>query len=263
MRGLMAVVLLAWTGLAAASEWQEHEGMAAIFSDAGVRGTFVLYDVAAERYIGHDRARAEAAIVPASTFKIPNTLIGLSTGAVENLDEVLPYGGEPQPFEAWEHDLSLRDAFPVSSVPIYQALARRIGIDAMLEALARLDYGNAEVAESVDDFWLVGPLRISAMQQVRFLARLAQGALDFNPDHQAAVRQLAHVDTVDGHHLHAKTGWASTYDPDIGWWVGWVEHDDRLHAFALHIDIRQTSDLERRARIGRACLAAAGVFPAP
>ncbi len=58
----------------------------------------------------HDHERAPKRFVPASTFKVPNTLIDLSVGAVSGVDEVLPDGGEPQPFPAWEQDMSLRDA---------------------------------------------------------------------------------------------------------------------------------------------------------
>lgn len=40
--------------------------------------------------------------------------------------------------------------------------------------VSRLGYGNAEIGQVVDNFWLVGPLKISAMEQTRFLLRLAQ-----------------------------------------------------------------------------------------
>lgn len=79
----------------------------------------MLYDVAGETFTGHNRSRAETRFIPASTFKIPNLLIGLSVGVVKNVDEVLPYGGKPQPMKARKKDMGLRDAIKVSNVPIY------------------------------------------------------------------------------------------------------------------------------------------------
>lgn len=109
--------------------------------------------------------------LPASTFKIPNSLIELSVGAVRSVDEVLPYKGPSQPFvKAWAKDMGRREAISLSNVPIYQELARRIGLDRMRENIVRMDYGNKEVGASVDSFWLSGPLKISAVEQALFLA---------------------------------------------------------------------------------------------
>ena len=35
---------------------------------------------------------------------------GLRTGVVSDVDEIIPYGGGPQPFKAWEKDLPMREA---------------------------------------------------------------------------------------------------------------------------------------------------------
>jgi beta-lactamase class D len=44
-----------------------------------------------------------------------------------------------------------------------------------------MDYGNTEIGTAVDTFWLPGPLKISAVEQTRFLAKLAQDALPSIP----------------------------------------------------------------------------------
>ncbi len=108
----LTIALWLLTVPAYALEWQESAEVAQLFHTTEVTGTFVLYEVTAQRLIGHNRARAETRFVPASTFKIPNTLIGLSVGAVKTVDEVLPYGGKPQPIKTWEKDMSLREAIP-------------------------------------------------------------------------------------------------------------------------------------------------------
>lgn len=244
----------------AAPIWQESPAVAQLFREAKLRGTFVVYDVAADRYTGHDRARAETRFAPASTFKIPNSLIGLSTGAVKSVDEVLPYGGKPQWMKAWERDMGLREAIRISNVAIYQELARRVGLERMQAGVRQLGYGNGEIGQVVDRFWLDGPLAISAMEQTGVLARLAQGRLPFPEEAQAAVRQITLLEQGPGWQLHGKTGWADSSTPAIGWWVGWVKQDDKVYAFALNIDMSQLSDAPKRIELGKASLKALGLL---
>jgi beta-lactamase class D OXA-50 len=248
---------------ASASDWRDSATVARLFKEAGVSGTFVLYDVAADRYTGHDRARAETRYIPASTFKIPNTLIGLTVGSVADVDQVLPYGGKPQRLKVWEQDMNLRDAIKVSNVPVYQELARRTGLTRMREHVARLDYGNRDIGTVVDNFWLVGPLKISAVEQTRFLARLAQDTLPFPKPAMALTRDIALTEKTDAYSLYAKTGWSDSTTPDIGWWTGWVQKGGRTYAFAMNIDIMDDADAQKRVPLGKASLAALGVISAP
>jgi beta-lactamase class D len=169
---LTALFILLFSFRTHALEWENRAELEQLFALAKVQGTFVVLDVKANRLIGHDESRAKQRFTPASTFKIPNTLIGLATGAMPSVDEVLPYGGKLQRNKAWEQDMSLREAIKISNVPIYKALARRIGKDRMQESVNALDYGNKQIGDVIDNFWLVGPLAISAVEQTQFLARL-------------------------------------------------------------------------------------------
>lgn len=258
----IVVFLLAINPLLAEEKIEDAPDLAAIFQEQRVQGTFALLDAKTGQLTAHNVARATKRFIPASTFKIPNTVIGLETGAVKGVDEVLPYGGKPQPFPDWEHDLALREAIRISSVPIYQELARRIGLTRMNEWVTRLGYGNATIGNTVDQFWLNGPLEISAVEQTQFLARLAEGKLPIRAETVAAVKEITQIEKTDAYTLHSKTGWCSSADPDIGWWVGWVEREGSVTAFALNIDMPDKGDVAKRVPIGKACLRALGVLPA-
>jgi beta-lactamase class D len=261
MRHFLATAAILFSFLVHASDFEENAKVGEIFRNAGVNGTFVLYDVSSQKYAGYNGERAEKRFVPASTFKIPNSLIGLSTGAVKSVDEVLPYRGHTKPFsKAWEKDMGLREAIAMSNVPIYQELARRIGIERMRESVVRLDYGNKDIGNTVDTFWLIGPIKISAVEQTRFLTRLAQGTLPFTEDCQKSVREIALLDKGASWRLYGKTGWENAPDPGVGWWVGWVEKDGRMYAFALNMDIQKESDGSKRVALGRASLKALGIL---
>lgn len=239
---------------AGAAEMIERADLAEIFAGYGVAGTFVAYDVAADRDIAVDPDRAARRLIPASTFKVANSLIALETGVIADADEIVPYGGKPQPIKAWEADMSIRDAIRVSNVPVYQELARRVGLAGYRTWLDRLGYGNADPGDQVDGFWLRGPLAISAVEQTRFLARLARRDLPASDRSQELVRDILRIESGDGYALYAKTGWSIASTPQLGWWVGWVERGDALHTFALNIDMLSNADARKRIPLGRALL---------
>jgi len=134
-------------------------------------------------------------------------------------------------------NMGLREAIKVSNVPVYQELARRIGLERMRDNVARMGFGNGEIGTVVDNFWLDGPLKISAVEQTQFLARLARDELPFPKDAQAKVREIVHLEQGDGWTLYGKTGWVNVPNPGIGWWVGWVIKESHVYSFALNIDI--------------------------
>lgn len=254
-----ALLALSMGGLAATTfvrstvggETLVREDLYARFQEHGTSGTFVLYEVDADRLVLVNGGRAEERFVPASTFKIPNSLIALEIGVVKDVDEVIPYGGKPQPIKAWEQNMPMREAIVVSNVPVYQELARRIGIAGYRQWLDRLGYGNRRVGTVVDRFWLDGPLKISAIEQARFVARLAQGKLDASARAQAAVRAILRLEESAGAMLYGKTGW----DGKVGWWSGWVDRGGRIYSFSLNMPMQKLADAPKRLEIGKALLA--------
>lgn len=234
-----------------ASDFVERKDLYAAFDSAGVTGSMVVYDVAADRFILVNKARAEQRFVPASTFKIANSLIALATRAVKDENEIIPYGGQPQPMKSWEKNMSMRDAIPISAVPIYQELARRIGLTKYREWLAKLNYGNKLIGADVETFWLKGPLAISAVEQTQFNARLAAKKLNASQRSQSLVRDILRLEDNKKFELFGKTGWSQK----IGWWSGWIERDGRVFAFALNMDMPTVADAPKRITIAKAILA--------
>ena len=227
-----------------------------LFKQSGVQGTFVVYAPHSNQYIVHSPQRAKQRFVPASTFKVAHSLIGLSVRAVKDVEEVLPYGGKPQPLEVWERDMGLREAIKLSNVPIYQELARRIGLEQMRDHIQRLRYGNYQIGSVVDTFWLVGPLKISAIEQTQFLAKLAQSELGYSESIQASVKDIIRLDQRANFTLYGKTGWSQ----GVGWWVGWVEKADRIYSFAINIDMTQIQDAPKRVKVGKESLKILGLI---
>lgn len=137
--------------------------------------TFVVLEGQGEKNsTKYNAARAGQRFIPASTFKIPNTIIALELGIADNKDFTLPYDslaprGEGFWSSVWSQDHTLQSAINHSVYWYYQELARRAGEEQMRSFLEKFDYGNRNMDGGVDRFWLHGGLRISPDEQVRFL----------------------------------------------------------------------------------------------
>jgi hypothetical protein len=141
---------LTFGATAATGETVAREDLAAVFRQMGLIGTFAALDVGPDRLTLVNAERANVRFVPASTFKIPNTLIALETGALRDADEMFRYDGKPRAVKAWERDMTLREAITVSNVPVYQELARRIGLATYRVWLDRLAYGNRDASTALE-----------------------------------------------------------------------------------------------------------------
>jgi beta-lactamase class D len=256
----LAVMLAALHAEAArtlpAPQWERH------FAFQGVTGTFVLHEPAANRLLAFNESRAAERFLPASTFKIPNALIGLETGAVADEHEVFRWDGKPRRFDAWERDHTLPTAMRDSVVWVFQAIARRVGKPAMGEWLDRLEYGNRDMTGGVDLFWLQGGLRISALEQVEFLRKLGEGRLPVTARSRRIVREAMLSERCGDAVILGKTGTAMVAKDGIAWWVGWVERGGEPVAY-FALNYRTSEETPRRARfeIGHAILEEAGVIP--
>lgn len=222
-------------------EFRTDDDIAALFTDAGVDGTFVAREVGTDQNIGHDGERAAEPRLPASTFKILNSLVILEAGVLSSVDETVEWDGIERRIEVWNRDHSLRTGIEVSAVWMYQQLAAEVGAERMAELVAEADYGNAETGPDVTEFWLRGDLRISPVEQLDILERLVLDELPFAPEHQAAVRDIIVRERGDGWTWSHKTGTALA-DSTLGWLVGTTSYDDRRWVFALNLDLGALDD---------------------
>lgn len=237
-----------------------EDTVAAAFKAAGVDGTCILYDLARGSYSGYRSERWDSMYIPASTFKIPNSLIALETGAIADERTVIPWDSVSRSRAAWNHDHTMASAFKASVVWFYQDLARRIGAARMQHFLDTTDYGNRTMGGAIDEFWLNGGLRISPRQQIEFLVRLYRGTLPFSPSTMATVRAIMIQEKTARYTLRAKTGWSDASVPGVGWYVGYVERGSSIVFFATELDIRDDKDLPARVEVTRTILRRLGLI---
>ncbi len=240
---------------------EESKEIEKVLNKANVNVAFVVYDMQKDKIIGYNQARAEKRYMPASTFKIANSLIGLETKSVQSVDEPIPYLGPENPFiEKWKEDMGLRKAIAISNVPIYQELAKRVGLKRMKHYLKSFHYGNADAGEIVDRFWLDGPLEISAVEQLEFLKKLVEEKLPISKESQKNVKQILLLEGGKDYKLYGKTGWQNAPNNGIGWFVGWVENSHGSYIFAFNMDMTTMSDATKRISLTKDCLFTLGLL---
>lgn len=235
------------------------------FQDLGIEGSILIYDLNGDRIYQHNRDRNATPFLPASTYKILNSLIALETGVIANDLAILTWDGEERFVPAWNRDLNMRTAFNLSAVWFYQVLARRIGHDRMQQWVTEVGYGNQDIgsAEDIDTFWLTGNLRTTPEEQIDFLRRLYDNDVPFSEDVIALVKDIMIVERTPDYTIRAKSGWAGLGEPDqpqIGWYVGYAEQADNVYFFATNIDIRDEDDPAARLAVTRRCFETLGLL---
>lgn len=212
------------------------------FDEYGHNGCFVLYDLNKDQYIKFNPERCTEQFIPASTFKIFNSLVGLETGAVKDENEIMKWDGEKRFYDAWNQDLNMNDAFKYSAVWFYQELARRVGEEKMQHYININHYGNEDISGGIDRFWLDGGIRISADEQIEFLKRIYKNEVKFSQRSIDILKRIMIYDQNDNYILRAKTGWAIRVKDQVGWFVGYVEKNDNVYFFALNVESKNPEE---------------------
>ena len=228
------------------------------FQELGVTGSILIEDLKHNRTYQYNPQRNATAFLPASTFKILNSLISLETGVISDEIQILTWDGIQRQIPAWNRDLNMREAIKVSAVWFYQVLARRVGYDRMQKWVTQAGYGNQKIGgkEDIDRFWLQGELRITPQAQIQFLRRLHQNNLPFSERAISIVKDILIVEKTPDYTIRAKTGWVGfegMAKPEIGWYVGYLEKGDNTYFFATNIDIQNPKDASNRIELTRRC----------
>ncbi|MFT4202652.1 MAG: penicillin-binding transpeptidase domain-containing protein [Chitinophagaceae bacterium] len=226
----------------------EDENWGKVFTDNHVKGTFALYDNGHGTFSICNLSRyRDSALLPASTFKIVNSLIGIETGIISNENMVIKWDGIHRRPE-WDKDLTMKEAFAVSAVPYYQEVARRIGKDTMQYWLDTLHYGTTKITSRIDSFWLDNSLKITPDEELGLVKALYFGKLPFQKRTMDIVKSVMVRESNNAYTLAYKTGYGDAPNGNaIGWVVGWIE--ENKHPFFFVLNIEGAPDMDPNLRI--------------
>jgi beta-lactamase class D len=213
------------------------------FDENKVDGCFSILDNGTGRFTVYNLARwRDSTYLPASTFKIVNSLVGLQTGKITSDSMVIKWDSVVRRPE-WNKDLTMYEAFRVSAVPYFQEVARRIGKDTMEFWLDTLGYAAGKkdtayrIRTRIDEFWLDNSLKITPAENQGLVEKLYFYQLPFFRTYQDMVKRAMLFENNTNYRLAYKTGWGYTEQGHaLGWVTGWVEENNHPYFFVLNIE---------------------------
>lgn len=264
----MAVLIFTCASAYANTECVDSPKAAAVFEKAAVQGTIALLNTKTGEVICHNATRANRAYLPASTYKIPNTLIALEMGVATGADFRIDWDQQRNPRQAWwpaawARDQTLGSALPNSVVWYYQELARRINPQRMQKYVDQFDYGNRDISGAIDQFWLKGKLKISALEQIAFLQRFYSQQLGVARRNTDIVKQAIVLEKTPSWTISGKTGmvgFGDAADVKLGWLVGYVETADNTYIYAMNMDITEAAGAQLRLEVTKSVLRELGLI---
>ncbi|MFK8036904.1 MAG: penicillin-binding transpeptidase domain-containing protein [Crocinitomicaceae bacterium] len=219
-----------------------------LIDSAKVIGSILIFDEQENTYFSNNFDWAKKGQLPASTFKIPNSIIALELGIVKDSSSILPWDGEPQMNPNWEQDLKLKDALQMSCVPCYRAIARQIGVDSMNKFVKAFNYGTMVIDSSnLDLFWLIGESRINSFEQINFLQHFNQQKLNIKPETFMTMRYILAREETNKYNLFGKTGWSNDNNHDNTWFVGFLEIANKVYYFATNLEPNHETNMNELA----------------
>jgi len=219
-----------------------------ILDSANVKGAIVI--LRDNNYHSNDFVWAQTGHLPASTFKIPNSIVALEESIMYDDSVLIEWDGVPRYQKRWEQNLLFREAFHYSCVPCYQDIARLIGVKKMRDYMNDLKYGSMDFdSTNLDMFWLRGKSKINQHQQIDFLKRFNEQQLPISKRTYSIMQRMMIVEDNKEYVLRGKTGWSVQDNVDNCWFVGYVITDKEVCYFATNIEPNVKTNIESIASI--------------
>lgn len=231
------LLILLWLMPLAASANPELSGplvqdiaLDSFFADQ--KGCAIFFNETANSYDVYHKELLDTRVAPCSTFKIPCALIGLKYGVLQNSRTVFAWDGVKRPFNSWNQDLTLKEAFAYSAVWYFERVADAVGMENMRQTVRSISYGNCDTTAG-GTFWLDASLTISPKEQVEFIKKLFNYGLPFEKEHIDVVKEIMYRGDLKGGRLYGKTG--TSAKGDNGWFVGAYEKNGSRIDFAVRL----------------------------
>lgn len=230
-----------------------------IFKSKNIEGTLVLESLNTKKTYIYNEKKAETFLSPASTFKIPHTLIALNEGVI-SADSIILWDKTDKGMTPWNKDQTLESAYKVSCVWCYKEFTLKIGAQKYKEYLEKLNYGNKTIGADVSDFWLDGSLKITPLGQIDFLKKLYKNDLPFKIENINTLKNIMIEEKNTDFTLRAKSGWSTRFEKQSGWYVGYIETKDDVWFFITNIVTNGQKDLPLRKEITIEALKIKGII---
>jgi beta-lactamase class D len=221
--------------------------------------TFLLMDVSKGKYVVEE-GFPERLLSPASTFKIPLSLMGFQEKILKTPDlPVWKYKAEYTNIlgvclDAWKQDQTPATWIKYSAIWYSQLMTKALGEVKFKQYVDKFNYGNKDVSgdpgknNGLTECWLGSSLKITPHQQVAFLTKLVKHDLGLSEETYKMTRDVLRVGPIGQDAiLYGKTGTSYEMGADgqldmnrqIGWYVGWIERGEQTCVFVAQISDKE------------------------
>lgn len=196
---------------------------------------------------------------PCSTFKIAISLMGYDQGVL--VDENNPKWAFKEGYvdwrDSWKTDQTPTSWIKNSCVWYSQLITTKLGMEKFKNYVTKFNYGNKDVSgdkgenNGLTHSWLSSSLLISPEEQIAFLQKLSNNKLPISLKSQQLTKSIIFVEKLpNGWSLYGKTGGGYMLDKNgvrnkdrqIGWFVGFIQKDNRKIVFANYLEDRLTKE---------------------
>jgi beta-lactamase class D len=169
-----------------------------------------------------------------STFKVPLAAMAIEEGLIKSKDTSFKWDGKKRMLDTWNANQTAASWMSNSTVWVSQVLTPKIGMEKIKEYLKNFQYGNQDMSGGITEAWLSSTLKISSVEQLRFIENLWRKKLKLSSKTVDLTFSLMETPVADtGVNLSAKTG---SSNPGLkgrhGWYVGILTRGDTRYAFA-------------------------------
>lgn len=211
----------------------------AFFQD--YEGCIVILDASHNQLTVYNNELTQQEASPCSTFKIISGLIGLEEGVLSSGDSTMSYTGLKYPIDAWNMELTFKEAFQCSCVWYFKQVLEQVGNNKVEQYIHQLNYGNEDIStwdgsgmnptEDTNGFWLESSLKITPVQQVNLLSNIFDKYAIFSKHNIEIMKDILYVDSNQSYSLYGKTGTGNHQ----AWYVGFFEQDQERYYFATRL----------------------------
>lgn len=193
----------------------------------------------------------DTAYPPASTFKIPLSLMGFDSDILR--DEEHPLWSRPEESHYYIN-ICKGEHYPAtwmrdSCLWYSQILTSKLGIKKFEKYITSFAYGNMNITgdsgkdNGLTQSWISSSLKISPNQQADFLQKMVAHAFHVSAASYASTKKIMFIQEMPGGwKLYGKTGNDRVLDDagqktelQHGWFVGYIEKGNRTIVFVNHL----------------------------
>lgn len=183
----------------------------------------------------------EKAYSPASTFKIALSLIGFDSGILKDKNNPvwdLPHGVDPY-INVCKGEHNPRTWMRNSCLWYSRVLTKQLGMKKFQEYVTKFHYGNMDLSGGLTKAWISSSLKISPIEQIDFLQNMVKEEFHIDKKAYAITKQIMYIQELPGGwKLYGKTGSGDLH----GWFVGFIEKNNRTVEFASHVVDKEKND---------------------